>query len=240
MGVQGDTFPCWGSGGEAPGSSSVFELLTMLTAAVLAGGASSRMGRDKAALLLGGVSLLRRAADRAAACADEVLVVGREGFPGLSGVRLVPDLGGPPSSMRGLHAALTHAAEDRVLLLACDMPFWDPGLVDYMKGLCRDADVVVPRPGGRYEPLCAIYRTALAARAEALLAEGRLKLRFLLEERGVRVRTVEDGDYPFGENAFFNINAPEDYRRALAIFAAEHSRRRDGGGHEGFFQGEEG
>lgn len=215
----------------------------MLTAAVLAGGASSRMGRDKATLLLGGVPLLKLSANRAAACADEVLVVGREGFPGLSGVRFVPDcrgLDGSPSAMRGLHAALTHAAEDCVLLLACDMPFWDAGLVRHMKELSEDADVVVPRPGGRYEPLCAIYRTALASRAEALLAEGRLKLRFLLEERGVQVRTVEDGDYPFEENAFFNINAPEDYRRALEIFAATHSRRRDGGEHEGFFQGEEG
>ena len=212
----------------------------MLTAAVLAGGASVRMGRDKAALPFGGVPLLKLSAERAASCADEVLVVGREGFPGLSGVRFVPDLGGPPSSMRGLHAALSHAAGDRVLLLACDMPFWDAGLVRHMKELSENADVVLPRPGGRLEPLCAIYRTALAARAEALLAEGRLKLRFLLEEPGVCVRTVEDGDYPFGENAFFNINAPEDYRRALEIFAAVHSRRRDGERHEEFCQGEEG
>lgn len=203
------------------------------------------MGRDKASLLLGGVPLLRRAADRAASCADEVLVVGRESFPGLFGVRFVPDcrgLDGSPSAMRGLHAALAHAAGEVVLLLACDMPFWDVGLVDYMTGLCAYADVVVPRPGGRIEPLCALYRSVLAARAAALLAAGRLKLRFLLEEPGVRVRTVEDGDYPFGEHAFFNINAPEDYRRALELVAAEGPgrERRRVREHEGFFQGEEG
>ena len=92
----------------------------MLTAAVLAGGRSVRMGRDKASLLLDGVPLLKVMTDRAASCADEVLVVGREGFPGLfaSGVRFVPDLGGPPSSMRGLHAALTHARGEFVLLLS--------------------------------------------------------------------------------------------------------------------------
>ncbi len=197
----------------------------MLTAAVLAGGASVRMGRDKAALVLGGVPLLRRAAERAASCADEVLVVGRAGFPGLEGVRFVPDLDGPPSSMRGLHAALTHASGDFVLLLACDMPFWDVGLVEHMKGLCRDADAVLPRPGGRAEPLCALYRTALAARAGALLASGRLKLRFLPEEPGLRVRFVEDGDYPFREESFFNLNAPEDYRRAQELLAAADAER---------------
>ena len=127
-------------------------------------------------------------------------------------------------------------------MLACDMPFWDVGLVDYMTGLCADADVVVPRPGGRIEPLCALYRTVLAARAAAALAAGRLKLRFLLEEPGVRVHTVEDDDYPFREHAFFNINAPEDYRRALELVAAEGPgrERRRVREHEGFFQGEEG
>nr|WP_315102349.1 molybdenum cofactor guanylyltransferase [uncultured Fretibacterium sp.] len=194
----------------------------MLTAAVLAGGRSVRMGRDKASLLLDGVPLLKVMTDRAASCADEVLVVGRAGFPGLfaSGVRFVPDLGelgGPPSSMRGLHAALTHARGEFVLLLPCDMPFFDVGLVEHMKGLCAEADVVLPCLGGRCEPLCALYRASLAVRAWALLEEGRLRLRALLEGPELRVRLVEEGGYPFAEDAFFNINTPEDYRRALGL-----------------------
>lgn len=204
----------------------------MLTAAVLAGGRSVRMGRDKASLLLDGVPLLKVMTDRAASCADEVLVVGRAGFPGLfaSGVRFVPDLGelgGPPSSMRGLHAALTHARGEFVLLLPCDMPFFDVGLVEHMKGLCADADVVLPCPGGRCEPLCALYRASLAVRAGALLEEGRLRLRALLEGPELRVRLVEEGGYPFAEDAFFNINTPEDYRRALGL---QRERNGENGG----------
>ena len=204
----------------------------MLTAAVLAGGQSTRMGWDKASLLLDGVPLLKVMTDRAASCADEVLVVGRAGFPGLfaSGVRFVPDLGelgGPPSSMRGLHAALTHARGEFVLLLPCDMPFFDVGLVEHMKGLCADADVVLPCPGGRCEPLCALYRASLAVRAGALLEEGRLRLRALLEGPELRVRLVEEGGYPFAEDAFFNINTPEDYRRALGL---QRERNGENGG----------
>ena len=196
----------------------------MLTAAVLAGGQSARMGWDKASLLLDGVPLLKVMTDRAASCADEVLVVGRAGFPGLAGVRFVPDLGGPPSSMRGLHAALTHARGEFVLLLPCDMPFFDVGLVEHMKGLRPGADVILPYPGGRCEPLCALYRASLAVRAGALLEEGRLKLRSLLEGPELHVRLVEEGGYPFAEDAFFNINTPEDYRRALGL------RREQNGG----------
>lgn len=196
----------------------------MLTAAVLAGGQSTRMGWDKASLLLDGVPLLKVMTDRAASCADEVLVVGRAGFPGLAGVRFVPDLGGPPSSMRGLHAALTHARGEFVLLLPCDMPFFDVGLVEHMKGLRPGADVILPYPGGRCEPLCALYRASLAVRARALLEEGRLKLRSLLEGPELHVRLVAEGGYPFAEDAFFNINTPEDYRRALGL-----RRERNGG-----------
>ena len=61
----------------------------MLTAAVLAGGQSARMGWDKASLLLDGVPLLKVMTDRAASCTDEVLVVGRAGFPGLAGYACV-------------------------------------------------------------------------------------------------------------------------------------------------------
>lgn len=196
----------------------------MLTAAVLAGGQSARMGWDKASLLLDGVPLLKVMTDRAASCADEVLVVGRAGFPGLAGVRFVPDLGGPPSSMRGLHAALTHARGEFVLLLPCDMPFFDVGLVEHMKGLRPGADVILPYLGRRCEPLCALYRASLAVRAGALLEEGRLKLRSLLEGPELHVRLVEEGGYPFAEDAFFNINTPEDYRRALGL-----QRERNGG-----------
>ena len=199
----------------------------MLTAAVLAGGQSARMGWDKASLLLDGVPLLKVMTDRAASCADEVLVVGRAGFPGLAGVRFVPDLGGPPSSMRGLHAALTHARGEFVLLLPCDMPFFDVGLVAHMKGLRPGADVILPYPGGRCEPLCALYRASLAVRAGALLEEGRLKLRSLLEGPELHVRLVEEGGYPFAEDAFFNINTPEDYRRALGL---QRERNGENGG----------
>ena len=83
--------------------------------------------------------------------------------------------------------------------------------------MCADADVVLPCLGGRCEPLCALYRAVLAVRAGALLEEGILRLRSLLEGPGLRVRRVEEGGYPFAEDAFFNINTPEDYRRALGL-----------------------
>ena len=60
-----------------------------------------------------------------------------------------------------------------------------------------------------------------------MLEEGRLRLRALLEGPELRVRLVEEGGYPFAEDAFFNINTPEDYRRALGL---QRERNGENGG----------
>jgi molybdenum cofactor guanylyltransferase len=106
-----------------------------LSAAILAGGKSSRMGRDKALLPLvdGGAPMLAIVLDRLSAVADDLLVVAvdRERYEPF-GARVVPDLypGGGP--LVGIHAAVAHAKHQHCLVVACDMPFLSAPLLDRM------------------------------------------------------------------------------------------------------------
>ena len=188
-----------------------------LTGAVLLGGLSSRMGRDKASLPLDGVASATRIARVLGALCAEVLLVGGTSPPGSPG-RAVEDPEGPRCALRGLVGALEAARTERVLVVATDLPLVTLAL---LRGLARtsDADAVVPHPDPLPQPLCAVYRRAsVLARAREHLAAGRLALRALLGVlavewvQGERLQRLD----PAG-TALLNVNTPQDQARVEAL-----------------------
>src|SRR5262249_82412 len=123
-----------------------------LSAAVLAGGRSLRMGTDKALLPLvpGGTPMLGLVLEQLRTISDDLVIVAppRPGY-GEFGTRVVPDLYPGGSALVGIHAALAHAAHQHCLVVACDMPFLNPALLQHMAMHPRDYDVFVPLLPGK-------------------------------------------------------------------------------------------
>jgi molybdopterin-guanine dinucleotide biosynthesis protein A len=183
------------------------------SAVLLAGGRSTRMGRDKALLpLADGYSLLaRQLATLRAVGAAEVLISARaeQNLP-LTGVRLVTDLLPDNGPLAGLAAALAAAAHHRVLVLAVDLPEMPP---EFLTGLVVEATPtcgVVPLIDGRPEPLAAVYHRGAATIASELLAGGERRAaacaRHLAATGLVRWRTVTPEEKDF----FANWNTPQN------------------------------
>ncbi len=143
-----------------------------VAAAVLAGGASRRMGRDKATLAVGGVALARRAAAAAAAVADPVVLVAPPGHPARTlGLPLVDDAGRGP--LAALAAALAALGTAYVLVVGGDHPDLQPRLLGALVAERATAPALACRRGGLVEPLVAVYeRAPTLALAERRLAEG--------------------------------------------------------------------
>src|ERR1035437_1135009 len=141
----------------------------MCSGYVLAGGRSSRMGRDKARLPFRGCDLVSAVAAAVASAAGNVTLVGHPELPSIPD--RYPD-GGP---LGGILTALDHTAADWNLIVACDMP---EVTADFLKGLLAramwsPADVLLPYgPHGLPEPLCAVYRRRAGAVMEDHLARG--------------------------------------------------------------------
>lgn len=180
---------------------------------VLAGGASRRMGRDKAVLVLteGGETLAAGAAGRLAAVCAEVLVAdrGRGTVPGL------PSLADGPG--RGPAAGLLGAAHARpgtpLLALACDLPAVPVALLAGLLDLAAGAGLVIPRWSGGLEPLCAFWSLAALDALAARVERGLYALHSVAEEAGLAVRFLEGERLAgFGrpEDLFRNVNTPED------------------------------
>ncbi len=195
-----------------------------LSAAILVGGLSRRMGKNKALLRLGPGLVLQRMLDTARQAVDgPICLVGRAGelepyrdaFPKLA---LVTDGDRPRCVLAGIEAAI-HWAGGRVLVLACDLPMVPPALLTAMVSHAPAADVVAIESPKGSEPLLAVYGTGCVGPICRAFDQGRFKAVSFHDEVVVELfpearRVALD---PEGR-AFWNMNTPQDYQRILAVF----------------------
>ena len=185
-----------------------------LTAYILAGGRSSRMGCDKAFLEWNGQSLLARSLRLAHSLAVEVRIVGPTAkFATFA--QVVEDTFPGCGPLGGIHAALCSSTTDLNLILAVDMPFLTADFLTYLAGRAQssDAAITIPRTADGWQPLCAIYRRAFAPIAEAALKSGENKIDRLFERLSLDIITSKELQ-PFPPNLFRNLNTPEDFAEA--------------------------
>ena len=188
-------------------------------AVVLCGGKSSRMGRPKALLPFGPETLLARVLRLVGeACAERVVVAadGQEIPPLPDGVTLVRDVRPGQGPLEGLAAGLAAVRAPAAFCASCDAPFLRPALVARLFDRLGDADAAQAVVDGFPQPLLAVYRTSLAPRAAALVAEGRNRVIFLVE--GARVVRLDEADARGADPdlaSFRGCNTPEEYAAAL-------------------------
>lgn len=188
-----------------------------LSAFILAGGRSTRMGTDKAFVPLDGRTLLARALDLARSLTSDVRIVG-DPSKFASFAPVVEDLFPGCGPLAGIHAALRSSQTDLNLIFAVDMPFLTPALLQYMLGQAKGSEtamVTVPRTAQGWQPLCAVYRRDFASIAETALRAGRYKIDALFADAGAQVIAgPELQSAGFSLDLFSNLNTPDDLAEA--------------------------
>jgi molybdopterin-guanine dinucleotide biosynthesis protein A len=189
---------------------------------VIAGGRSRRMGRPKAALPLGGTSMLEYVGARLAPLVHELVIVAAAeqevSTPSMTAARVVRDRlrdeGPLPALALGLGAITTPWA----IVLGCDTPFVRRAVLRLLFEE-RGAAGVVPRWDGRLEPLVACYHRDLGPRVEGLVAGGERRMQAVAELAGVRI-VEADRIAPLDPAgwSFRSVNTPEAYAEALRRF----------------------
>jgi molybdopterin-guanine dinucleotide biosynthesis protein A len=190
-----------------------------VTAFVLAGGKSSRMGSDKAFLRLGDETLLSQALKLGGTVAEAVWIVGDAKKFAAFG-RVVEDVYRDRGPLGGIHAALSGSTTELNLMLAVDLPFVTQKLLQYVlsRALESGAMVTVPRTGSGVQPLCAVYRRGFAEVAEQSLLEGKNKIDSLFAR--VDTCVIEESELVragFSEQMFRNLNTPEELEKAKEL-----------------------
>jgi len=175
---------------------------------VLAGGQSSRMGRDKALLPFRGVALAAYIASTVSAAAGSAVLIGDPQKYGHLGCTVIPDRTPGAGPLGGIETALSNTSADWNLVVACDMPgvsadfLWDL----LSAGERCGADALVPvGPSGRPEPLCAVYHRRAAVPLRRALDLGVRKITEALTALNAARWPVLDS------GCFANLNTPEEW-----------------------------
>lgn len=187
-----------------------------ITAFVLAGGKSTRMGSDKAFLRLQEETLLSRALKIAGSVAEEVRIVG-DNKKFVAHGRVVEDVYRDRGPLGGIHSALSSTTTELNLMLAVDLPFVVPKFLEYLLVQAREsgAMVTVPRTNAGLQPLCAAYRRGFAEVAEPALREGKNRIDSLFAKD--TTCEIEENEFVragFSVTMFRNLNTPEEFEMA--------------------------
>ena len=184
------------------------------------------MGEDKALKPFLGRPLIQRVVDRLSPIADEVIVTtNRPGEYGFLNLRLFSDLKPDRGALGGLHTAIASAAHPAVAVVACDMPFASGKLIEGMGRLMdrNEADVVIARSEGGYEPLHALYRrdTCLPAIESAIDADQWKVIAWFPRVKVYVLNPEELKSLDPDGLAFWNVNTPEEFAEAEKIATAQ-------------------
>jgi FdhD protein len=191
-----------------------------VTGVILAGGASSRMGKNKALLEVDGTPIIARTYRTLATLFHEVIVVTNSPHDyDFLPCRKVPDMYPGCGSIAGLHSALVHSSTAHAFVTACDLPFVDAATIRHLCTIrLEDYDAVVPFNEGGLEPLHAIYSTACKGIFEKAIQQGERKIVTLLGTMNIRQVTGDELQGAVGlTSSFLNVNTPEEYEGVRTV-----------------------
>ncbi len=197
----------------------------LFSAALFAGGQSSRMGRDKAFLEINGAPLWRNQLEILRALNPSELFISGHCRPewSESDIQIVPDVQENAGPLSGLVAVLRRCRSPWLLTLAIDLPKMTTRYLESLLSESESEKGVVPRMGERFEPLVAIYPVALLPMAESFLSSGKLSLQEFvacaIHEELMVTKNVSSVD----ESLFLNLNTPEEFAHYFTTFESRRN-----------------
>ena len=192
------------------------------TAIILAGGKSTRMGRNKAFVRVKEHKMLEGVIRVLYGEFPEIIVSANDNLFDDLGVKTVPDIFPDHGPLGGIHAGLRTSSYAMNFLVACDMPFIDVRLAVHMVKSAAGYDAVVPRLRKYYQPLFAVYSKTCLTAIENRLKQGQNKIFSFYSDVKTRFIGIDEiGLFGDPEKMFFNVNTPVDLDLAKVMAGRE-------------------
>jgi len=193
-----------------------------VTGIVLAGGRSSRYGKNKALVKFQGVPLIERALWTMDSIFHQVvLITNTPDTYAYLGVPMFEDLIKGLGPLGGIHTGLEVIPDPAGFFVACDMPFLNPLLIRHMVAIRNNFDVVIPRVSGWVEALHGLYTKKCSQSICKLIESGTYQVFGFFQ--AVSVRFVDDREVRQWDpdlRSFLNINTPDELKRLQETTAA--------------------
>ncbi len=187
-------------------------------AIILAGGKSTRMGQNKALVRVKKHRMLEAIIRTLSGRFAEILVSANDNSYDDLNLRTVTDIFPGSGPLGGIHAGLKASGYNVNFVVACDMPFTDPGMAAYMVRQAEGYDAVVPRIGEYYQPLFAVYTKNCLGAIETQLTNKMYKIISFYPLVKIRYMGLDEiSKFGDPDRMFFNVNTPHDLETAKAM-----------------------
>lgn len=183
-----------------------------ITAYILAGGKSSRMGRDKGLMLLGNKPMVEHVAFQLQQVTNKVVIISNNIAFEKPGLEVIPDLIKDIGPAGGIYTALSHSSTALNFIISCDMPLMTASVIDFIISQSSEFEITIPVLNGRLEPLCSVYSKKCLYRWQSLIQSGAFKLHDIVSHFYC-LPVDMNGMNGFDEALFLNINTPEDVNK---------------------------
>ena len=198
----------------------MLETQRQISCIILAGGKNARMGREKAYLRIGERTIIEEQSDALSRIFDEIIIVANSQnyFKNID-AKVVTDIIPDSGPLGGLYSGLAVSSNIHSFLIACDMPFINLELIDYMIKQIGENDIVIPLSSKGIETLFAVYSLNCLETIRRQIEFRNLKLLDILNFFKVRYISQEEVEkFDPKEFSFFNVNSQKDYEEALKIW----------------------
>ena len=191
--------------------------MSHVSAVILCGGQSTRMGRDKGLLPFGDETMLARIVRIVRPIVDHVIVVAKQDQQTPADVTVIHDPIEDLGPLAGIAAGLAASTSDLNLVVACDMPLINPQVLRRLISMIDDHDVCVAVADGHASALCGVYRSRIAQEAQALLDSGERRVMRLLDRvQTKRVDAAVFRDIDPDLDTFVSCDTADKYQWALS------------------------
>lgn len=186
---------------------------------ILAGGKSSRMGKNKALLPILGKPVIQHVAKTLSQCTEEVFIIANKPSDyAFLNVPIFSDRYVHIGPLGGMESAFYHIKADRYVFAACDMPFVNPDVYNLLLGKLGLYEAVIPVYDQHMHPLCGIYHKSIFFQIVEQINKHDYKLKHLLDQIHVNYISTFDGvPNKTLEKHFFNMNDPNEYEKAKLL-----------------------
>lgn len=185
-----------------------------MTLAILAGGKSSRMGKDKAFLKYKDKSFIENIINKGNKFREILIISNNKKDYEKFNIKIVEDIYKDKGPIGGIHTALVNSKFNKVLCVACDMPLISEETLIKLSKEKGENEVIIPKINGRLQPLCGIYTKSLIDKIEEDIKNNRTKLIDNIKEFDFKILDKDD----LNKKDFININTPKDYSELEELY----------------------
>ncbi len=188
-----------------------------ITAIILAGGKSRRMGSDKGLVPLNGKPMVQHVIEKAQSVAGRVMIITNQSGYRHFGVPTYSDLIQDKGPLGGIYTGLHYSKTDYNLVLSCDIPLVPVSFLNKLANYRGNGCAYIPVHEGRQQPLCAVYKKEIVSRIKLSIEAGELSMHKFLTKINTVFIDISDYETEY-ENWFANLNTPNELQEHQADY----------------------